>query len=168
MSTTYGLHRALLLNRNGVAISFEGRSRTWMEVGGRVARLAGALQALGVGKRDRVAVLMLNQDRYIELYLGAAWAGAVIVPLNIRWSALENEDALRDCAPKVLFVDAAFAAMGAELAKKVGDVRLVYADDAANPVAGAGALDYEKLIAEATPVEDRQADDDELDRKSVV
>lgn len=29
MSTTYGLHRALLLNRKGVAISFEQRSRTW-------------------------------------------------------------------------------------------------------------------------------------------
>ena len=67
------------------------------EVGERVARLAGALQDLGVGRGDRVAVLMLNQDRYLELYLAIAWAGAVIVPLNIRWSALENEDALRDC-----------------------------------------------------------------------
>jgi acyl-CoA synthetase (AMP-forming)/AMP-acid ligase II len=30
---------------------------------------------------------MLNQDRYFELYLAIAWAGAVVVPLNIRWSA---------------------------------------------------------------------------------
>ncbi|MFO1133841.1 MAG: long-chain-fatty-acid--CoA ligase [Rhodoblastus sp.] len=162
MSTTYGLHRALLLNRDGAAMSFENRSRTWAEVGDRIARLAGALKSLGVGKGERVAVLMLNQDRYIELYLGVAWAAAVIVPLNIRWSALENEDALRDCAPKVLFVDAAFAAMGAELAKKVGGLRLVYADDAPNPVADAGALDYEKLLADAAPLGDQQAGDDDL------
>jgi long-chain acyl-CoA synthetase len=162
MSTTYGLHRALLLNRNGVAISFENRSRTWAEVGDRVARLAGALRALGVGKGDRVAVLMLNQDRYIELYLAAAWAGAVIVPLNIRWSAIENEDAVRDCRPKVLVVDAAFAGMGADISGKVGGLKLVYADDAANPIAAAGGLDYETLIADASPIEDEQAGDDEL------
>lgn len=162
MSTTYGLHRALLLNRNGVATYFENRTRSWAEVGDRVARLAGALKSLGVGKGDRVAVLMLNQDRYVELYLGVAWAGAVIVPLNIRWSALENEDALRDCTPKILFVDAAFAAMGEELAKKVGATRLVYADDGANPLAAAGALDYETLIADSAPVEDANVADDDL------
>ncbi len=162
MSTTYGLHRALLLNGKGVAISFEQRSRTWEEVGDRVARLAGALRGLGVGKGDRIAVLMLNQDRYIELYMAVAWAGAVIVPLNIRWSALENEDAVRDCRPKALVVDAAFAAMGAEIAGKAGGLSLVYADDAANPIASAGALDYEGMIAAAAPIEDQNAGDDDL------
>jgi long-chain acyl-CoA synthetase len=86
VSTTYGLHRALLLNRDKIAVLFGDHSRTWAEVAERVARLAGALKNLGVGKRDRVAVLMLNQDRYLELYLGTAWAGAVIVPLNVRKS----------------------------------------------------------------------------------
>jgi long-chain acyl-CoA synthetase len=37
-----------------------------------VAGLAGALKNLDIGKGDRVAVLMLNQDRYLELYLGIA------------------------------------------------------------------------------------------------
>ena len=72
MNTTYGLHRAVLLNRNGVAMMFENRRRTWIELADRVARLAGALKALGVGRGDRVAVLSLNQDRYVELYLGVA------------------------------------------------------------------------------------------------
>ena len=161
MSTTYGLHRAVLLNRNGVATTFEDRRRTWVELGDRVARLAGALQALGVGKGDRVAVLSLNQDRYIELYLGVAWAGAVIVPLNIRWSAPENEDALRDCRPKVLVVDAAFSAMGAALAKKIGSIRLVYADDA--PAASPdGAESYEAMLAAASPVPDAEAAETDL------
>ena len=161
MSTTYGLHRALLLNRDGLAVSFENRSRNWAQFGDRVARLAGALLAMGVARGDRVAVLMLNQDRYLELYFAVAWAGAVIVPLNIRWSAIENEDAMVDCRPKALFVDAAFAGMGADIAKKVGGVTLVYADDAANPVAGL-ARDYEQLIAESAPVEDARAADGDL------
>jgi long-chain acyl-CoA synthetase len=161
MSTTYGLHRAVLLNRDGVATLFENRQRTWIELADRVARLAGALQALGVGKGDRVAILSLNQDRYLELYLGVAWAGAVIVPLNIRWSALENEDALRDSRPKVLAVDAAFAAIGAELAQRVGSIRLIYADDA--PAAlPADAVDYETILAASAPVPDAEAAETDL------
>ncbi|MBV8190741.1 MAG: long-chain fatty acid--CoA ligase [Alphaproteobacteria bacterium] len=162
MSTTYGLHRSLLLNRNGTAIRFEDRSRTWGELGDRVARLAGALRSLGVASGDRVAVLMLNQDRYLELYLAVAWLGAVIVPLNIRWSALENEDAIRDCGPKILVADAAFAAMAKQLAGKVGSIRLVYADDAPNPASSAGMLDFEDLLAKAQPIEDAQVPNSEL------
>jgi long-chain acyl-CoA synthetase len=162
MSTTYGLHRSLLLNRSGTAISFENRSRTWGELADRVARLAGALGSLGVARGDRVALLMLNQDRYLELYLAVAWLGAVIVPLNIRWSALENEDAIRDCGPKVLVADSAFAAMAAQLAAKVGSIRLVYADDAPNPTGSAGMLDFEDLLAKAQPIDDVHAADSEL------
>jgi acyl-CoA synthetase (AMP-forming)/AMP-acid ligase II len=87
MSTTFGLHRAVLFDRDGVATLFEDRKRSWAEVADRVARLGGALKELGVGRGDRVAILMLNQDRYLELYLAIAWAGAVVVPLNIRWTA---------------------------------------------------------------------------------
>ena len=157
MSTTYGLHRAVLLNRNGTAVVFEDRRRTFAELADRVARLAGALRNLGIAKGDRVAVLSLNQDRYIELYLGVAWAGAVIVPLNIRWSALENEDALRDCRPKVLVVDAAFAAVGAEIAQKIGSFKVVYADDAPMKGLPGSTPDYERLLAAATPVPDAEA-----------
>ena len=140
---------------------FEDRTRTWAEVADRVARLAGALQGLGVSRGDRVAILMLNQDRYFELYLAIAWAGAVVVPLNIRWSAAENQDCLSDCRPKLLFVDAAFAAMGAGIAKALGGFALVYADDApqARPE---GVHDYETLIAEAAPVADAEAAETDL------
>ncbi len=161
MSTTYGLHRALLLNRDGTAFVFENRQRTWAEVGARVARAASALKSFGIAKGDRVALLMLNQDRYLELYLAVAWAGAVIVPLNIRWSAVENEDAIRDCRPKVLIVDATFAAMGAEIAAKIGALPLIYADDATNPL-GSSAPSYEDLIAGATSAEDVRANADDL------
>ena len=162
MSITYGLHRALLLNRNGTAVMFEDRRRTFAELADRVARLAGALRNLGIAKGDRVAVLSLNQDRYIELYLGVAWAGAVIVPLNIRWSAMENEDAVRDCRPKVLVVDAAFAAVGAEIAKKIGSFEVIYADDAPMKGLPSSTPDYERLLAAAAPIPDADSPDKEL------
>lgn len=161
MSTTYGLHRALLLGRDKTAFMFENRSRTWTELADRVARLAGALKDLGVKKDDRVAVLMLNQDRYLELYLGIAWAGAVIVPLNTRWSAREHEDALRDCRPRILITDANFAKTSTELVANIDDLKLIYADDTVTETSAA-VLNYEDMIATATAVVDADAADGDL------
>ena len=57
----------------------------------------------------------------------------MIVPLNIRWSPLENEDAMRDCRAGILFVDKAFAAVGAALASAIPGLKLIYADDGETP-----------------------------------
>ncbi|MGO9423148.1 long-chain-fatty-acid--CoA ligase [Roseiarcus sp.] len=161
MSTTFGLHRAVLFNGNGVATQFENRSLTWIETADRVARLAGALREFGVGRGDRVAILMLNQDRYLELYLATAWAGAVVAPLNIRWSAGENQACLTDCRPKILVVDAAFAKMGEAMADQLSTFALLYADDApdARPK---DAHDYEEVLAAAAPIPDVEASEADL------
>ncbi len=151
MNVTHGLRRALQVNAGGVAMICGDRQRTWAEVGERVARFAGALRSLGVGAGDRVAVLMLNQDRYLELYLAVAWAGAVIVPVNIRWSPAEIEDSLRDCRPSVLVVDDAFAEPGMVIARRIGTLRPIHADDGATPE---GVASYEELLAAAAPVPD--------------
>ncbi len=158
MNVTQGLRRVLQTNPEGIATIDGDRRRSWREIGERVARLAGGLQGLGVKRGDRVAVLMLNSDRYLELYLGIAWAGAVIVPTNIRWSHAEIEDSLCDCRASALVVDKAFAAMGVELAKAVS-LELIYADDDAGP---AEARDYEKLIAASQPVPDATSAREEL------
>ncbi|MEW6643017.1 MAG: long-chain fatty acid--CoA ligase [Pseudomonadota bacterium] len=159
MNITHGLRRALQVNPGGLATVYGERRRSWGETGARVARLAGALQGLGAANGDRVAILSLNSDRYLELYLATGWAGAVIVPLNIRWSAAENEDALRDCRAKVLVVDKAFAAVGAELAQALAGLRLVYADDGETP---AGMENYETLIGRSAPVADAMRDGADL------
>jgi long-chain acyl-CoA synthetase len=159
MNTTHGLRRALQINPDGLATVFGERRRNWREVGERVARLAAGLRAHGANPGERVAVLSLNSDRYLELYLATAWAGAVIVPLNIRWSPLENEDALADCRAVVLVVDKAFAATGAGLAKAVPGLKLVYADDGAVP---AGMEGYEALLARSEPIPDAMRESADL------
>ncbi|WP_420131824.1 acyl-CoA synthetase [Rhodopseudomonas sp.] len=158
MNITHGLRRALQINADGLATVFNGRKRNWREVGDRVARLASGLRALGVGEGERVAILSMNSDRYLEMYLAAGWCGGVIVPLNIRWSALENEDALKDCRAVALVVDKAFAATGAALAKAIPSMALIYADDGDVPE---GMRSYEDIISAHEPIPDamRKADD---------
>jgi long-chain acyl-CoA synthetase len=151
MNITHGLRRALQINPAGLATVFGGRRRNWREIGERVSRLAAGLRSLGANPSDRVAILSLNSDRYLELYLATAWAGAVIVPLNIRWSPKENEDAMRDCRAQVLFVDKTFGATGASLANALPGLKLVFADDGDAP---AGIESYEALLLRNQPIPD--------------
>ena len=125
----------------------------------RGASCRAASATLGVNAGDRVAILSLNSDRYLEVYLATGWAGGVVVPLNIRWSQLENEDAMRDCRANVLLVDKAFAPIAVALAKKIDGLTLVYADDGEVP---AGMKDYEALLAASDPVPDAMRDGSDL------
>ena len=151
MNITHGFKRALQVNAGGLATVFGDRRRTWRELGERVPRFAACLAALGILPGDRVAILSLNSDLYLETYVAVAWAGAVIVPLNIRWSQQENEEALSDCRAAVLIVDKTFWAVGESLAKALPGIGLIYADDDAAP---AGAKHYEALLERAAPTAD--------------
>ncbi|WP_264942158.1 AMP-binding protein [Sphingomonas canadensis] len=108
--------RAAIARRGGTLASiFEGRRRTWAETLERAERIAGGLAALDVSPGDRIAVLSANSDDFMALYLAIPWAGAVLVPLNCRWSPAENDFAIRDSMPKLLFVSEAMAEANAEM-----------------------------------------------------
>ena len=151
MNVTQGLRRVIQTNPGGLATVFGERRRLWGEIGRRVPRLAAGLRAMAVNPGDRMAILSLNSDRYLETYLAVAWAGAVIVPLNTRWSLIEYEDALRDCRARVLLVDKAFASTGTALAKAIPGLTLIYADDGSLPV---GMEAYETLLLRSEMIPD--------------
>ena len=152
MYLTQGLRRSAHLTPDEIACISEHRQFTFGELIDRVARLAGALHALGLEADDRVAILSLNSDSYLETYFGAFWAGGVIVPLNIRWSVPENVYSLNDSGARFLVVDEAFAGVAHEIAEQCPAIeKLIYTGSKQTP---AGMVGYEDLIAEAAPAED--------------
>ncbi|MBS0540674.1 MAG: long-chain fatty acid--CoA ligase [Proteobacteria bacterium] len=156
---TQGLQRAVELKPDAASTSFAPRRRTWRQTQDRVARVAGAISALGVRRGDRVAILALNSDRYFELMYALPWIGAVMVPVNTRLAAPEIEYILNDSGAVALFVDGAMAHHLTELDGKTPSVReVVWVDDIASPD---GMLHYEDLTA-YEPVEDVGAADDEV------
>ena len=60
------------------------RRFTFAEWNLRSNRTAHALRELGVGKGDRVALLLMNGVEYMETFFAVAKIGAVCVPLNWR------------------------------------------------------------------------------------
>ena len=57
---------------------------SYAEWANRAARLAGAFHAAGLVPGDRVVLFMTNHPRYLEVLLGAWWAGLVVVPVNAK------------------------------------------------------------------------------------
>jgi acyl-CoA synthetase (AMP-forming)/AMP-acid ligase II len=160
MNITQALHRNLQLGPDRPMTIQGERTHTVRQFVDRVARLAGALQQLGMRSGDRVAMLGLNSDRYIEHFFGVPWGDGVLNPCNIRWSAHENAYALNDSETSILIVDEQFKAMAVELQREVESLRhIIYAGDGETPPA---MLNYERLLAEAQPVEDAQRGGDAL------
>ncbi|TGD73334.1 long-chain-fatty-acid--CoA ligase [Mangrovimicrobium sediminis] len=144
------IERAARLNPQGLASRCGDREQDWASLAGRVARLAGALQALGLGEGERVAVLSLNSDRYYETVFATCWAGGAVVPLNTRWALPENRYAMEDCAPQFLFFDSGFSAQAEQLVAHCSGLRAaVFMDDGDTPPWARG---YEALVADNSPV----------------
>jgi len=140
------------LRPNAPAMRFKGCKRSYSELGERVARLAGALRAMGMAPGDRVGLLAANSDRTLEFYLAVWWAGGSINPVNTRWSVPEMAYSLNDCDTRILFIDDPFLALVDALRRQAPAVRTwAYIGRHEAP---AGMADYEALIAGSAPVED--------------
>lgn len=158
MHLTQGLHRAAQMGQHQVATIAGDRQRTWGQVRDRVARIAAGLKSLGVERGDRVGILALNSDRYLESYYAIAWAGAVAVPCNTRWSAAEHLYGFRDSGTSALLVDGVFADLAVRLTAEL-PMPLVLMADGEVPD---GFHSYEALIASHDPVPDDSGRGDDL------
>ncbi|MGH9348405.1 MAG: long-chain-fatty-acid--CoA ligase [Vicinamibacterales bacterium] len=160
MQVTMGLRRAARVRGRETAVLDGTRRQTWADVQDRVARLAGALRHQGLQPGDRVAILMLNGHRYLELYYAVPWAGGLVMPLNIRLSPLELLAQVTDGEPAFVVVDDTFARVTANLGHQMASVRaVIHAGDGAAP---GGTVSYESLVAGGPSIDDANVCGDEV------
>ena len=69
------------------ALRFEGEAISYRDFATRIARTAGALRAMGVGRGDCVAYLGFNSPQQLALLFACARLGALLAPLNWRLAA---------------------------------------------------------------------------------
>lgn len=85
------------------------RRITYGELWRQARSLAAGLRAAGVATGDRVGVCVPNWHEFVVAYFGIGAAGAVIVPINTRYSAREVDHYLSDSGAKVLITAERFA-----------------------------------------------------------
>jgi acyl-CoA synthetase (AMP-forming)/AMP-acid ligase II len=137
------------------------RRLTHAEYAARVRRLAAAITALGVERRDRVSLLAMNGIEYLEVYGAAEWSGFVLNTLNWRLSAGEIEWILADVRPSAIVFEAQYAPLLDGMRSRFGGVVHWICIGAESPP---WAQPYEALLAGGDPAGPtrRAADDDAL------
>ena len=80
------------------------REITYGELNDRVNRLANGLLSLGIRKGDDVAILVGNRIEHLEILFATAKIGALAIPLDIKWKALELGSVLDFFKPRALIL----------------------------------------------------------------
>ena len=136
-----------------------GRERStygdWAE---RTRRLGGVLDELGISDDGRVATFAWNTARHLELYFAAPCTGRVLHTLNIRLFPDQLTYIVNHADDEVIFVDRSLLGLLAPLLPTFERLRhLVLMDDGTGEIPedlhGHDLLDYEELLAGASPVE---------------
>jgi fatty-acyl-CoA synthase len=148
----------LFFDKEVVTNTHDGLERTdyghWAE---RTRRLGGVLDDLGISEDGRVATFGWNTARHLELYFAAPCTGRVLHTLNIRLFPEQLVYIANHAEDEVIFVDRSLLALLWPLVDQLQTVRhIVVMDDGKgevpSPDGGRTILDYEDLLADASPV----------------
>ena len=120
------LHWYATYTPNKIAIISTAGTQSYAQLWSRVCRLSSALAELGMEPGDRIALLMQNSSRYLEVYQAAALMGAAVVPLNFRFTASEIEYVVSHSGARILLFDDAFTETVQSLRTRLPSVAVGY------------------------------------------
>ena len=101
------------------------REITWQVFDEKANRVANMLMARGIGRGNKVAILLMNCLEFLPIYFGILKTGAVVVPMNFRFSADEIKYCLELSETDVLMFGPEFIGRVEEIAEDIGDNRLL-------------------------------------------
>lgn len=118
---------------------------TYAQFFDRCDRWSAALQALGVGQGDRVAIIAPNTHAMLESFYAVPQLGAVVVPLNYRLTAGDFEYLIGHSGARVVCAHADYLDAIDGIRQRLPGVEHFVALEGAR----AGWLDYESTLAAA-------------------
>ncbi len=136
------------------------RSTSFRELNAATNRNGHAQRAHGVGRGDRVLILMDDSPELAAAYLGALRIGAVAVALNVRLAPRDVLYVIQDSACKLLYVDAEFLPLYEPIASELASPPqlVVRGGEAATP-----AITLERFLADQPEtLESVQVDAEEM------
>ncbi|WP_245620500.1 FadD3 family acyl-CoA ligase [Cryptosporangium arvum] len=103
MTIPAALRRAAERWPGETAIVENGAHTTWSELGDRATAIARALIGSGVRPGDRVGLWAPNSADWIAISMGVYAAGAILAPVNTRFTGAEAARVLRTAGARFLF-----------------------------------------------------------------
>ena len=90
--------------REKPATAFMGAQLSFMEVRSQVDRLATALSGLGIGKGDRVGIMLPNCPQYLIAFFAIVRLGAIVTNVNPIYTPREVEMVAKDSGMRAIIV----------------------------------------------------------------
>ncbi|WP_290051293.1 long-chain-fatty-acid--CoA ligase [Nocardia nova] len=119
----------------------------------RAVRVAAHLRGHGLGRGDRIALLLTNTEAFPVAYFGILAAGATVVPVNILLRSREIAYLLRDCAAATLVSEAALRPCAQDAAAAAGIEIIEVAEvPGIDDPAGGTTTDYERTAGDDVAV----------------
>lgn len=159
MHLTQPLHKALQERPDATALVCGPRRKSFAQFVDRVARLAAVLRQQGVQPGDRVGMVGLNSDRYVEFFYATWWAGGVVNPVNVRWSPKEVAYSLDDCDTRLLLLDEHLQGQATEFARHSQSLQTTLFFGEGEAPAGMASVEHLMAAAEPLPDVRRQGED---------
>ncbi|HYH23735.1 MAG TPA: AMP-binding protein, partial [Blastococcus sp.] len=135
---------------------------TYAEWAQRTRKLGGVLDTLGISGDGRVGTFGWNSQRHLELYFAAPCTGRVLHTLNVRLFPEQLTYIANHAEDEVVFVDRTVLPLFWKLVDTMTTVRhvVVMDDGGDNEIPDdPRVLDYETLLADASPVEFKVEDE---------
>lgn len=157
VNLSYLLTRAAALHPKNPALFHGDRQWDYRWLDEQVGRLASALSASGLGRGDRVGLILDNEPRGLIAMLGPLRAGMVLVPMNPKLHASEHAYMLENSGARALIAHRRFV----EAAVPYVDTDLMLVGIADDGVDG-GIRDFDALLRQSSAMGadcDIEADD---------
>ena len=153
MNTTDFMSIAIAICPDRDLVVFEGKRWRFSHINERISRLANALTKLRIKKGDRVAMLQVNCNEYIEVYFASTALGAIFVPLNFRAKADELSYMIGNAEAEILFLGSRYQDMVNAMLPQLPTIKECITLDSDN----GGETKYEDLL-NASPADPIMAD----------
>lgn len=157
MNTTDFLSIAHAICPERDCMVFGEKRCTYARTNDRINRLANGLAGLGVGKGDRLGIIQVNCNQYIESYYAAAKLGAILVPLNFRAKADELGYMVANAEAKILLMGNRYIDLVNTILPQLPSVKQCISMDSSSE----GMLYYEDIINSSSSEECISEIDDE-------
>ncbi|MES3160362.1 MAG: long-chain-fatty-acid--CoA ligase [Halorubrum sp.] len=143
-------------------LATDGTRYTYAELGERADRFSAVLQARGIEKGDRVAVLDPNTHYHLEAAYGTMGIGAIHTPLNYRLTPDDFSYMLSDAGVDAIYADAEYA--GKIQAVREAIPTTTFLTDDPNAVDG----DWESIERSLTNADPDGVERPEMDESDVI
>lgn len=139
----HSVHRA-----KAEAVVFGDLRLDYETLNSRVNRLANAFTEKGIQKGDRIALLLLNGNAFLEAFFACAKLGVIAVPINFRLSPAEIAYILNDSQSRILVCHGVLEPLVTPILSETSVTPTIMVNKSAD--GNSAQLHYEDVLAAST------------------